>query len=101
MHNSYIIRYSFWISNVTLTYNDKHDFMFKRISKIKETNVDLIDDKFYRLKFDESENSVNIFFDKKTFERPTAILIYHQHSTSTNSFDSKSINSSSIDKKSL
>ena len=36
------------------------------ISKIKETNVDLIDDKFYRLKFDESENSVNIFFDKKT-----------------------------------
>jgi len=36
------------------------------ISKIKETNVDLIDDKFYRFKFDESENSVNIFFDKKT-----------------------------------
>ena len=36
------------------------------ISKIKETNVDLIDDKFYRLKFDESKNSVNIFFDKKT-----------------------------------
>ena len=36
------------------------------ISKIKETNIDLIDDKFYRFKFDESENSVNIFFDKKT-----------------------------------
>ena len=36
------------------------------ISKIKETNVDLIDDKFYRFKFDESENSVNIFFDKTT-----------------------------------
>ena len=36
------------------------------ISKIRETNVDLIDDKFYRFKFDESENSVNIFFDKKT-----------------------------------
>ena len=36
------------------------------ISKIKETNVDLIDDKFYRFKFDENENSVNIFFDKKT-----------------------------------
>ena len=36
------------------------------ISKISETNVDLIDDKFYRFKFDESENSVNIFFDKKT-----------------------------------
>lgn len=36
------------------------------ISKIKETNVDLIDDKFYRFKFNESENSVNIFFDKKT-----------------------------------
>ena len=36
------------------------------ISKIKEANVDLIDDKFYRFKFDESENSVNIFFDKKT-----------------------------------
>ena len=37
------------------------------ISKIKETNVDLIDDKFYRFKFDESENSINIFFDKETF----------------------------------
>ena len=36
------------------------------ISKIKETNVDLIDDKFYRFKFNEGENSVNIFFDKKT-----------------------------------
>ena len=36
------------------------------ISKISETNVDLIDDKFYRFKFNESENSVNIFFDKKT-----------------------------------
>ena len=36
------------------------------ISKIKETNVDLIDDKFYRFKFNENENSVNIFFDKKT-----------------------------------
>ena len=36
------------------------------ISKIRETNVDLIDDKFYRFKFNESENSVNIFFDKKT-----------------------------------
>ena len=36
------------------------------ISKIKETNVDLIDDKFYRFKFNESENNVNIFFDKKT-----------------------------------
>ena len=36
------------------------------ISKIEETNVDLIDNKFYRFKFDESENSVNIFFDKKT-----------------------------------
>ena len=36
------------------------------ISKIRETNVDLIDDKFYRFKFDENENSVNIFFDKKT-----------------------------------
>ena len=36
------------------------------ISKIKETNVDLIDDKFYRFKFNESENSINIFFDKKT-----------------------------------
>ena len=36
------------------------------ISKIKETNIDLIDDKFYRFKFDESENSVNIFFDKTT-----------------------------------
>ena len=36
------------------------------ISKIRETNVDLIDDKFYRFKFNESENNVNIFFDKKT-----------------------------------
>ena len=36
------------------------------ISKIKETNVDLIDDKFYRFKFSEGENSINIFFDKKT-----------------------------------
>ena len=36
------------------------------ISKIRETNVDLIDDKFYRFKFNEGENSVNIFFDKKT-----------------------------------
>ena len=36
------------------------------ISKIRETNVDLIDDKFYRFKFNESENSINIFFDKKT-----------------------------------
>ena len=36
------------------------------VSKISEANVDLIDDKFYRFKFNESENSVNIFFDKKT-----------------------------------
>ena len=36
------------------------------ISKIRKSNIDLIDDKFYRFKFDESENSVNIFFDKKT-----------------------------------
>ena len=28
--------------------------------------MDLIDDKFYRFKFNESENNVNIFFDKKT-----------------------------------
>lgn len=37
----------------------------------------------------------------KTFVRPTVILIYHRHSTSTNSHCRKSINSSFIDKKSL
>ena len=36
------------------------------ISEIQETNMDLIDEKFYRFQFDKNENSINIFFDRKT-----------------------------------
>ena len=36
------------------------------ISKIEETKMDLVDNKFYRFKFEENEHSINIFFDRKT-----------------------------------
>ena len=36
------------------------------ISKIQEKSMELIDDKFYRFKFEKNENSINIFFDRKT-----------------------------------
>ncbi len=36
------------------------------ISKIKNSNMDLIENKFYRFKFIEKDNQINIFFDRKT-----------------------------------
>ncbi len=36
------------------------------ISKIKDSNMDLIDNKFFRFKFIEKDFQINIFFDRKT-----------------------------------
>ena len=36
------------------------------LSKIQETSMELVDNKFYRFKFDQGENSINVFFDKKS-----------------------------------
>ena len=36
------------------------------IQKIKETNINIIQDKFYVVSFEENNNNINIFFDKKS-----------------------------------
>ena len=36
------------------------------ISKIEKANIDLVDNKLYRFRFDENEHTINIFFDRKT-----------------------------------
>ena len=36
------------------------------IKKMQNIDSDLIDNKFYRFKFEEGENQINIFFDKKS-----------------------------------
>jgi len=36
------------------------------ISKIEKANMDLVDNKLYRFKFEENEHTINIFFDRKT-----------------------------------
>ncbi len=36
------------------------------ISKIKDTDMDLIDNKFFRFKFAEKDFQINIFFDRKS-----------------------------------
>ena len=36
------------------------------ISKIDKANMDLVDNKLYRFRFEENEHTINIFFDRKT-----------------------------------
>ena len=80
-----ILKMYFYLS---LVRNTKHPTIYKLVYKIS-------------IIYFEFDREFDFNSDKKTFVRPTVMLIYHQHSTSTNSFDRKSINSSSIDKKSL
>lgn len=37
------------------------------IQKISETNINVIEDKFYVISFEENNNNINIFFDKNSF----------------------------------
>ncbi len=62
--NQQISQYYFYpIEKTALNLILDQDFL---ISKIQETKMDLIDNKFYRFKFDENENSISIFFDRKS-----------------------------------
>ena len=36
------------------------------ISKIEKANMELVDNKLYRFRFEENEHTINIFFDRKT-----------------------------------